>query len=156
MDFDTLKDVLAAMEHHAVRYVIFGAAALNVHGLARFTEDLDIFVAPDHENVERLKNALRSVFDDPHIDEISSDDLQGPYPALQYVPPDGGFHVDILTRLGEAFRFDDLEAARLPFESITVSVATPRTLYRMKRDTVRPKDRADAAWLRERFGLDDD
>jgi len=26
----------------------------------------------------------------------------------------------------------------------------------MKRDTVRPKDRADAAWLRERFGLDDD
>jgi len=35
MDFDTLKDVLAALEHHGVRYVIFGAAALNVHGLAR-------------------------------------------------------------------------------------------------------------------------
>lgn len=156
MDFDTLKDVLAALEHHGVRYVIFGAAALNVHGLARFTEDLDIFVAPDRENVERLKDALRSVYDDPHIDEISSDELQGAYPALQYVPPDGEFHIDILVRLGDAFRFEDLEAARLPFESITVSVATPRTLYRMKRDTVRLKDRADAAWLRERFGLDDD
>lgn len=156
MDFDTLRDVLAALEHHGVRYVIFGATALNVHGLARFTEDLDIFVAPDHENVERLKDALRSVLDDPHIDEISSDDLQGPYPAIQYVPPDGAFHIDILARLGDAFRFEDLEAARLPFESITVSVATPRTLYRMKRDTVRLKDRADAAWLRERFGLDDD
>ena len=156
MDFDTLKDVLAALEHHGVRYVIFGAAALNVHGLARFTEDLDIFVAPDRENVEHLKDALRSVFDDPHIEEISSDELQGAYPALQYVPPHGEFHIDILVRLGDAFRFEDLEAARLPFESITVSVATPRTLYRMKRDTVRPKDRADAAWLRERFGLDDD
>jgi len=156
MDFDTLRDVLAALEHHGVRYVIFGAAALNVHGLARFTEDLDIFVAPDRENVERLKDALRSVFDDPHIDEISSDELQGAYPALQYVPPNGDFHIDILVRLGHAFRFEDLEAARLPFESITVSVATPRTLYRMKRDTVRLKDRADAAWLRERFGLDDD
>ena len=96
------------------------------------------------------------MFDDPHIEEISSDELQGAYPALQYVPPDGEFHIDILVRLGDAFRFEDLEAARLPFESITVSVATPRTLYRMKRDTVRPKDRADAAWLRERFGLDDD
>ncbi len=156
MDFDTLRDVLAALEHHGVRYVIFGATALNLHGLARFTEDLDIFIAPDHENVERLKDALRSVLDDPHIDEISSDDLQGPYPAIQYVPPDGAFHIDILARLGDAFRFEDLEAARLPFESITVSVATPRTLYRMKRDTVRLKDRADAAWLRERFGLDDD
>ena len=156
MDFDTLRDVLAALEHHGVRYVIFGATALNLHGLARFTEDLDIFIAPDHENVERLKDALRSVLDDPHIDEISSDDLQGPYPAIQYVPPDGAFHIDILARLGDAFRFEDLEAARLPFESITVSVATPRTLYKMKRDTVRLKDRADAAWLRERFGLDDD
>ena len=156
MDFDTLKDVLAALEHHGVRYVIFGATALNVHGLARFTEDLDIFVAPDRENVEHLKDALRSVLDDPHIDEISADDLQGPYPAIQYVPPDGAFHIDILARLGDAFRFEDLEAARLPFESITVSVATPRTLYEMKRDTVRLKDRADAAWLRERFGLDDD
>lgn len=152
MDFDTLRDVLAALEHHGVRYVIFGAAALNVHGLARFTEDLDIFIAPDRENVEHLKDALRSVFDDPHIDEISSDDLQGAYPALQYVR----FHVDILTRLGEAFRFEDLETARLPFESITVSVATPRTLYRMKRDTVRAKDKADAAWLRERFALDEE
>ena len=72
------------------------------------------------------------------------------------MPPDGEFHIDILVRLGDAFRFEDLEAVRLPFESITVSVATPRTLYRMKRDTVRPKDRADAAWLRERFGLGDD
>ena len=72
------------------------------------------------------------------------------------MPLDGAFHIDILARLGDAFRFEDLEAARLPFESTTVSVATPRTLYQMKRDTVRLKDRADAAWLRERFGLDDD
>ena len=156
MDFDTLKQVLAALERHGVRYVIFGAAALNLHGLARFTEDLDLFVAPDRENVERLKAALQSVFADPHVDEISSEDLSGRYPALQYVPPDGAFHVDILARLGEAFRFDDLEAARLPFEELTVSVATPATLYRMKRDTVRLKDRADAAWLRERFDLEDE
>ena len=72
------------------------------------------------------------------------------------MPPDGAFHVDILARLGEAFQFDGLEAARLPFEELTVSVATPATLYRMKRDTVRLKDLADAAWLRERFDLEDE
>jgi len=35
-------------------------------------------------------------------------------------------------------------------------VATPRTLYRLKRDTVRPIDRADAQALREMFDIDED
>lgn len=78
--------------------------------------DLDIFVAPERESVEALKRALRSVFADPSIDEISADDLLGDYPAVQYVPPEGAFYADILTRLGEAFRFEDLETQRLPFE----------------------------------------
>ena len=135
---------------------MFGAVALGIHGLARATEDLDLFVAPDRENIERLKEALRGVFHDPHIEEISADDLLGDYPAVQYVPPDGAFHLDILTRLGEAFRWSDLEIERVPFEGLTVSVVSPRTLYRMKRDTVRTKDRADAEMLRRRFGLGDD
>ena len=155
MDYESTKNVLRALEREGVRYVVFGAAALNFHGLARFTEDLDLFVAPDRDNIERLKRALRSVFDDPHIDDISADDMLGEYPAIQYVPPEGTFHIDMLVRLGEAFRYEDLEAVRLPFEELTVSVASPATLYRMKRNTVRLKDRADAELLKQRFGLDD-
>lgn len=40
-------------------------------------------------------------------------------------------------------------------EGVAVRVATPATLYRMKKDTVRPIDRADAAALREKFGIVD-
>lgn len=156
VDYDSTKRVLAALEREGVRYVVFGAAALNLHGLARFTEDLDLFVAPDRDNIERLKGALRSVFDDQHIEEISADDLLGEYPALQYVPPEGTFHIDILVKLGDAFRFDDLEAVRMPFEEVTVSVASPATLYRMKRNTVRLQDRADAELLKERFKLEEE
>src|SRR5205814_1429552 len=116
VDYESTKRVLAALEREGVRYVVFGAAALNFHGLARFTEDLDLFVAPERDSIERLKRALHSVFDDAHIDEISSSDLMGEYPAVQYVPPEGTFHIDILTRLGDAFRFDDLEVMRMPFE----------------------------------------
>jgi hypothetical protein len=65
-------------------------------------------------------------------------------------------HLDILTRLGEAFEFGDLEIVRLPFADFEVSVVSPRTLYEMKRDTVRLKDRADATLLRERFNLRDE
>ena len=156
MDYEVVKRVLAALEREGVRYVVFGAAALNFHGLARFTEDLDLFIEPDGGNIERLKKALSSVFDDPEIEQISADDLLGDYPAVQYVPPSGTFHIDILTRLGGAFRYQDLEAVRLPLDEIAVSVASPATLHRMKRDTVRLKDKADAELLRQRFGLKDE
>ncbi len=156
MDEQRLVDVLRALDRHDVRYVIFGAVALNLHGLARATEDIDIFVAAEAANIERLKRALRDVFDDPTIDEITAEDLLGAYPAVQYVPPDGVFHIDILTRLGEIYTFDTLEKQRVPFGGLMVPVVTPRMLYRMKKDTVRLKDQADAEMLRRRFGSEVD
>jgi len=44
---------------------------------------------------------------------------------------------------------------RMPFEELTVAVASPATLYRMNRDTVRLKDKADAELLKRRFNLED-
>lgn len=156
MDYDLTRQVLAALEREQVDYVVFGAVALNLHGLPRATENLDIFIAPERDNIDRLKAALRSVFDDPSIDEITADDLLGEYPAVQYVPPSGTFHLDILTRLGELFEFASLERERIDFDGLTISIVTPAMLYRMKKGTVRPKDWGDAARLARRFGLKDD
>ena len=155
MDFELLKRVLAALEARGVHYAIIGAVALNLHGLARSTEDLDIFVEPEAGNIDRLKLALRDVTDDPDIDGITAADLLGEYPAVQYVPPSGGFHLDILTRLGDAFAYADLETERVPYEDLLVTAVTPAMLYRMKRGTVRPKDAADAAAIRSRFSIDE-
>jgi len=156
MDYERTHEVLAAFEREGVRYVIFGAVALNLQGLARATLDLDVFVAPERENINRLKTALNMVFDDPHIEEITAEDLLGDYPAVQYVPPDGTFHIDILTRLGEAYVFEDLASERVDFDGLEVSVVTPETLYRMKKSTVRPQDWGDAERLRARFGFEDE
>jgi predicted nucleotidyltransferase len=153
VDEQLLERIFAALREENVRYAVFGAVALSFHGIVRATEDLDIFVEPSEQNIARLKKALRSVFADPSIDEISAADLLGDYPAVAYVPPEGPFHLDILTRLGEAFRFEDLETQEMTFKAIRVPVVTARTLHRMKRDTVRPKDRGDAEELRRRFGF---
>jgi hypothetical protein len=114
-----------------------------------------VFIAPTEENVDRLKQALQDALGDPEIENITAADLLGDYPAIQYFPPGGAFHIDMLTRLGDAFRFGDLETQRVPFEELTVTVVTPAMLYRMKRDTVRPKDKADAAALRQQFDFDE-
>jgi hypothetical protein len=103
VDFGAVREVLAAFEREGVRYATFFAAALNLHGLARFTEDLDIFLEPTADNIARVRGALASVFDDPSIEEITAGDLLGEYPAVQSVPPSGAFHLDLL-RHGWAMR----------------------------------------------------
>jgi len=102
MDGRRIVELFAALSREAVRYKVVGGIALNLHGLVRATEDLDLFVDPDPTNVERLRTALKSVFADPEVDQISASDLGGDYPAIQYVPPDGAFSIDILARLGTA------------------------------------------------------
>jgi len=154
-DEERLRAVFRALADQRVEYAVFGAVALGLHGLARATADLDLFIKADAENVERIKRALRSVFEDPEIDRISADDLCGDYPAVRYLPPDG-FGFDLLTRLGTAFRYEDLEIEERDYDGVAVRVVTPRTLWRMKKDTARPSDRFDAQALAERFGFQED
>lgn len=153
MNFERVLAILAAFEREGVRYVLIGSMAMAAQGLIRATQDVDLFISPEVDNVERLKRALGSVFDDESIDEIDGADLAGPYPVIRYSPPEGDFVIDLVARIGDAFEFGDMEAEEIVVEGVTIRVATPRMLYRMKRDTVRPQDRADAERLRERFGL---
>ena len=112
-------------------------------GLIRATRDIDFFVSPDRDNVERLRRALESVFEDePHVDEITAEDLAGDYPAVEYTPPHGRYSLDILSRLGEAFRFEELDSEVVGIDGISIHVATPSQLYRMKKSAVRPRDRS--------------
>jgi hypothetical protein len=156
MRLDDVLAVLEALERRGVRYAVFGGLAMAAHGFDRATRDLDLFVASDSDNVELLRRSLADVFDDPDIAQITADDLGGDYPAIQYGPPRVDFTIDIVSRLGDAFRFDDLEIERVSVGSVEIAVVTPATLYRMKRDTVRPRDRDDAQRLAQAFDLDAD
>src|SRR5688572_6300196 len=98
------------MNAEGVDYVVVGGVAMNLHGVVRATEDLDVFIRPDAANVEKLRRALKAVWTDPSIDEITAEDLCGEYPAVRYGPPEGDFYLDILTRLGEATSYADLES----------------------------------------------
>ena len=155
MDFDKVLALFRALNVESVEYIVFGALALNAHGIVRATVDVDLFVRPTADNVERLKRALREVWKDPQIDEITARDLAGDYPAIQYGPPDEQLTIDLVARLGDAFAFDDLESQIVELEGVPVRVVTPSMLYRMKRDTVRAKDRADAEALGLKFDLEE-
>jgi hypothetical protein len=157
VDRDELLRVLQAFESAGLEYVLIGATAMGFHGVIRATEDIDLFVRATPENIERLRCAFRRAYpDDPTVDEISATDLLGDYPAVRYYPPSGDFFFDVMTRLGETVSFDAIETEVKEVEGVRVRLATPAALYRLKKDTIRPLDRRDAAALRERFGLGGD
>jgi hypothetical protein len=157
MDLEEAKRILAAFEREGVEYVLIGSMAMAAQGLIRATRDLDFFVSPTEPNVGRLRRALKALYDDdPNVDQITASDLAGDYPAIEYVPPAGDYSIDLLSRLGEAFRYDTIDGEDIVLDGIRIRVATPRMLYRMKKDTVRPQDRLDAETLRRQFGLEDE
>lgn len=145
---------LRAFQAAGLEYVLIGAGAMAFHGIVRATEDLDLFIRATPENIERLRAALRAVYQgDPNINEISAEDLLGDYPAVRYYPPSGDLYFDVLTRLGEVASFETVEAEIKEVDGTHIRVATPSALYRLKKGTVRLQDRTDAAALRERFDL---
>ncbi len=75
MEPDTIRALFAALRDEHVEFVLIGALAMDVLGIGRFTEDIDLFVRPTPENIERLRSALRRVWQDPSIDEITAADL---------------------------------------------------------------------------------
>jgi hypothetical protein len=74
MRFDDATRLLSALERHGVRYALIGSMAMAARGIVRATQDIDFFIDPSPENVARLRQALRSVFDDDSIEEIRSDE----------------------------------------------------------------------------------
>jgi len=145
--FSEYMRVLESLEKHNVAYILVGGFAVILFGMQRLTRDVDIFVKMAPENIEKLRKALQALFEDPSIEEITLGELEE-YPVIRYGTPDG-FYIDILARLGEVAAFDDLDYEAVDIEGTRIKIATPESLYRLKKDTARPEDKIDAMFLKE-------
>ncbi len=139
--------VLAALDKQKVQYILVGGVAVILHGIERFTRDIDIFVKMDDKNIERLRKALLSIFEDESIEEITLEGLQE-FAVIRYGTPDD-FYIDIMARIGEVAVYEDLEYETIHYEGIKIKIATPETLYKLKKDSIRYKDKFDAAYLKD-------
>lgn len=146
--FEEFLKILRALGKEKVEYVLIGGFAVILHGLSRLTSDIDLFVMPDEDNLNRLKRALKEVFpEDPEIDAIDLKDLNE-YAVIRFGTT-SGFCIDIIAAIGKMFKYEDLKFEIRNIEGVAVRVATPETLFKMKKDTVRPEDKRDAWFLSE-------
>ena len=67
------ESLLKSLNAHNVRYVVIGATAFPIHGYARATLDIDIFIEPTPENARRTLAALKDVGYD--VTDITVEDL---------------------------------------------------------------------------------
>ena len=151
MSEEILSRLFRALNEHGARYTLFGGLAVGALGLPRATKDVDLLIESSPANVEAVVEALRSVFADPALDEITVAEMES-YGLIRYGVAEFDFVIDITTRLGEAVRFESLESSVLTFLGEQVPVATPRALVRMKLAAGRPQDLLDVARLRAQFG----
>ena len=57
---EDFQDILELLLEQGAEFVVVGAHALAVHGAARATGDIDLFVRPAPENAARVCAALRA------------------------------------------------------------------------------------------------
>jgi len=90
--FDPGK-IIAALNHHQVRYVVIGGFAAVLHGCPEQTYDLDVLYADTEENRQRLLLALHEV--GAKWDRPLSNDLLQSQPVFALNTQFGDF--DIMT-----------------------------------------------------------
>jgi len=145
--FEKFLEVIDSLEKENVDYILIGGFAVILYGMPRLTQDVDLFLRNGNENINRLQKALYDIFRDDSVLEITADELER-YPVIRYGTPDG-FALDFIVKIGTAFTYDDLKYELIEVEGRSIRVATAETLYKLKKDTLRPIDQNDAAFLSE-------
>ena len=69
------SEFLKLLNAHRVEYLLIGGFAVALHGYPRATADMDVWVARDRSNAERLVSCLREFgFDTPNLTPELFDD----------------------------------------------------------------------------------
>ena len=141
------KELLESLNRHEVRYLLIGGYAVGLHGYARSTNDIDLVVAADAENAQKVADALKdygfggSELSPELFTRTKSLVVMGNEPMA----------VDILNYLTGA-DFDEAFSRRkiISIEDIEVSVIGYADLIANKKSTGRLKDLADVEELEKR------
>jgi hypothetical protein len=146
-----VKQLALYFEEAGVHYAIIGGYALAIHGLARFTEDVDVLIDPAAENTRRLIVALSRLPDGAARELAGDPDIFG---SQRYaVRVNDEITVDVLaTAAGHAWDELKQHIVERDIDGVRVKVLDLPGLLKTK-DVPRPKDQADAELIRRAIEL---
>ena len=139
-----LAEVCHALNATHARYVLVGAAAMQLWGTTRATRDVDILIEPTETNARRVLKALAQI-GVGFAGELSAAGVAGrPVTIVGDIP-----NVDIFTRAWN-LKYSEAAPAAVPFEleGVKIPVVSIEHLIESKR-TGRLQDAADIEVLEE-------
>jgi hypothetical protein len=138
---------LRCLNEREVDYVLIGATAFPVHGYARATLDIDIFIRATPENAARTREALTAFGCD--LASVSDEELLTKKVLIRQYLVEADIHPFV-----KGVEFEEVWAARVfdRIGSVEAPFASLDHLIRMKEAAGRPKDIEDLRVLRKLRG----
>jgi len=139
-----IERLLRSLNARSVRYVVIGATAFPVHGYARATLDVDLFIDAERGNAERVHAALAEFGYD--VNDLSVDDLLSKKVLIRQYLLQTDIHPFV-----KGITFDAVWERRVPatIGTTPVDFASLDDLIAMKKAAGRPKDLEDLRVLLE-------
>jgi hypothetical protein len=144
MDPGPFESVLVALGRADVRYLVVGGVACALNGYVRTTEDVDLLIDADPENVERLLGALATI-GEGWARELRVEDFTDEEGAIRLIED---FPIDLFTRMGGLRYADMLGYRRLHPGAVPIPFLDADGLIRLKSGSKRPQDVLDVEALR--------
>jgi predicted nucleotidyltransferase len=138
------EDLLKLLKDHKVDFVIIGATAFPVHGYARATLDIDVFIQPTADNAEKTWQALKAFGYD--VTDVKKEDLLKKKLLIRQYAVETDIHPFVK---GVSFERVWKNKVRAKFGDTFVYFASLDDLIKMKYAAGRPKDLEDLKYLKK-------
>lgn len=148
------ESVFSMLQKKNVRHAVAGGVALVLHGVVRFTADLDLIVDLEQENLRRFIQAMKELGYRPR-NPVQAEEFLDPanrsrwkqekgMEVFSFVDPAQPMNlVDVF--IEEKIPFHEIEGdlVRITAKGVTIPVVSPMHLKRLKQAAGRPQDLAD-------------
>lgn len=144
---EDLAELCRNLNATGARYLVIGGFAIRGAGYSRATMDVDLLIDVGQDNEARVFEALRSL-PDRAVDELDPGDV-AKYTVVRVAD-------EIVVDLMKSASGIDYEEASKDLVirrigDVEIPFASPRLLWRMKRNTHRERDAGDLVFLRKWF-----
>jgi hypothetical protein len=150
--FDTLKTLCVLLNRSRIDYCLIGGLAVAILAKPRATEDIDLLILMDEQERPTIASLIKKKFEviqDNNVMHFENATIWRIVLASPVPDATGFVIVDFLLADNDIYR----EAVRSPINltlgNVTIPVASPENLIRIKELSNRPQDLLDIASLKE-------
>lgn len=152
------EDVFRSLTEKKVKYAVAGGVAAVLHGVVRFTADLDIIIEMSPRNIDGLFSVLADLGYKPKL-PVTAGQFKDARLRREWIVEKGMkafsfFHVNNPLRMidilvGESASYSRFKRESFHAKDLNIPVISVTDLKRLKKKAARPQDMADVRSLTE-------